>query len=126
MLGIIWADHAINIGKIGRFIQAELMPTLRTTLRYELPDYEVWVRVFEQQLGPRLVLLIAPRLLLYGILPAAAIALAIMAAQTRNVLFWTLVGIGAALIVIFGGYAILILLSTIWKDTGAAAKDLGS
>jgi hypothetical protein len=24
MLGIIWADHAINIGKIGRFIQAEL------------------------------------------------------------------------------------------------------
>src|SRR5438067_1023895 len=50
MLGIIWADHAINIGKIGRFIQDALMPRLREVLRYELPDYELWVRAFEQQL----------------------------------------------------------------------------
>lgn len=116
MLGIIWADHAINIGNLGRFIQRRLMPTLSETLNHELPDYEVWIRTFEQQKGRRLLLLIAPMLLIFAILPTAALILACAVALARDRLFWALVGTGAALILIFGSYSTSILFGWIWSD----------
>jgi hypothetical protein len=125
MLGIIWADHAINIGNLGRFIQHKLMPLLRRTLNHDLPDYEVWIRAFEQRMGPRLLLLIAPMLLIFAILPAAALALAWAVAVTKDKLFWALAGTGVALILIFGGYSIAILLGWTWDDGQAASKNTG-
>jgi len=116
MLGIIWADHAINIGNLGRFIQFRLMPILNTTLKCELPDYEVFIRSFEQQKGPRLVLLVAPMLLLFALLPAGAVILASAAAAVRDPLFWSLFSIGTVLILIFGGYSIAILFGWTWKE----------
>jgi hypothetical protein len=114
MLGIIWADHAINIGNLGRFIQGRLMPLLSATLKRDLPDYEVWIRTFEQQRGRRLLLLIAPMLLIFAVLPTAALILACAAAPARDILFWVLVGTGATLILIFGGYSTSILFGWIW------------
>ena len=77
MLGIIWADHAINIGNIGRFIQNGLMPKLGAALKQRIPDYEISIRAFERRIGWRLLLLLAPMVLLFAILPAAALVLAL-------------------------------------------------
>src|SRR5262249_4052830 len=95
MLGIIWADHAINIGNIGRFIQNRLMPALSGTLKCGLPDYEVAIRAFEQKNGPRLLLLVAPMLLIFTILPAGALIFACVQAQGRHFLFWAAAALGA-------------------------------
>lgn len=116
MLGIIWADHAINIGNLGRFIQYRLMPLLSATLKRELPDYESFIRHFEQQKGRRLVLLLAPMLLLFALLPAAALFLAWAVTTVRDPLFWALFSIGAALILIFGSYSTSILFGWTWGD----------
>lgn len=123
MLGIIWADHAINIGNIGRFIQYRLMPLLSTTLKRDLPDYEVWIRTFEQKKGRRLLLLIAPTVLLFAVLPAAALILACVVAVTRDMLFWGLVGIGGILILIFGGFSVSLLFGSIWSDDADTLKN---
>jgi hypothetical protein len=119
MLGIIWADHAINIGNLGRFIQHSLMPLLSGTLQHDLPDYETFIRQFEQQKGRRLILLLAPMLLLFALLPAAALFLAWAVAAVRDQLFWSLLAIGAVLILIFGGYSSSILFGWIWQDDAA-------
>jgi hypothetical protein len=118
MLGIIWADHAISIGNLGRFIQHRLMPLLSEALKQELPDYESFIRQFERQKGRRLILLIAPMLLLFALLPAAALFLAWAVAAVRDTLFWTLISIGAVLILIFGGYSTSILFGWTWDDGG--------
>src|SRR5438270_286240 len=34
LLGIIWCDHAINIGKLGRFLEKEIIPALDKRLNY--------------------------------------------------------------------------------------------
>jgi len=115
LLGIIWCDHAINIGKLGRFLEKEIIPALDKRLNYPVPDYEKSVREFEKELWPRFVLLIAPRLVLYGILPVMAIIVAYNAAVMHGPLFWGLAAIGAAVILLFGGYAASILFSDIWK-----------
>jgi hypothetical protein len=116
MLGIIWADHAINIGNLGRFIQRRLMPLLSATLKHDLPDYEVSIRTFEQRKGRRLLLLITPMLLLFAVLPAGALILAWAVTPTRDILFMLLAGTGAALVLIFGGYSTSILFGWIWDD----------
>jgi hypothetical protein len=125
MLGIIWADHAINIGNLGRFIQRRLMPLLSATLKRDLPDYEVSIRTFEQQKGRRLLLLITPMLLLFAVLPAGALILAWAVAPTRGILFMLLAGTGAALVLIFGGYSTSILFGWIWDDDWSTSKDTG-
>jgi len=122
MLGIIWADHAINIGNIGRFIQHQLMPRLSNILKSQLPDYEDWIRRFESRMGTRALLLISPMLLLFVILPASALAFAGMVIPTKDATFYTLGGLGAVLILIFGGYAISILLGWVWLFDPGAAK----
>jgi len=122
MLGIIWADHAINIGNLGRFIQHRLMPLLSGTLQRDLPDYERFIRQFEQQKGRRLILLLAPMLLLFALLPAAALFLAWAVATVRDPLFWSLLAIGSGLILIFGGYSSSILFGWTWQDDTARAS----
>ena len=116
MLGILWADHAINIGNIGRFIQHRLMPLLSATLKRQLPDYEISIREFEQRLGSRLLLLIAPMVLLFAILPIAALILAWVVTPARDLLFYFLVATGAILVLIFGGYSTSLLFGWIWND----------
>lgn len=115
MLGIIWSDHAINIGNIGRFIQHNIMPILRTTLGRDVPDYEFTIRSFEKQKGQRLLLLIAPMLLIFAVLPIAALGLAFVDSSVHDLLFWVLAGAGAILVLIFGGYATSILFGWIWS-----------
>jgi hypothetical protein len=116
MLGIIWADHAINIGNIGRFIQGHLMPLISATLKRDLPDYEISVREFERRKGRRLLLLVAPMLLIFAVLPAAALILAWIAAPMRDWLFYFMAGMGAALVLVFGGYSTSILFGWIWNE----------
>lgn len=116
MLGIIWADHAINIGNLGQFIERKLMPLLSATLKHDLPDYEVSIRTFEQRKWRRLLLLIAPMLLLFAVLPAAALILAWVVTPTRDLLFMLIAGTGAVLVLIFGGYSTSILFGWIWDE----------
>lgn len=117
MLGIIWSDHAINIGYLGRFIQHSIMPLLRATLKRDLPDYEMWIRNFERDRGKRLLLLISPMLLLFAILPASSLVLAWTVSLDRDALFYVLAATGAVLILIFGGYSMSLLFGWIWtKD----------
>lgn len=120
MLGIIWADHAINIGNLGRFIQTRLMPTMSAVLHSNLPDYEVTVRAFERQRGQRLILLVAPMLLLFAVLPVAALLLAFAAVHPHDLRFWSLSVIGAVLVLVFGGYSVSILFGWIWGAEAAA------
>jgi hypothetical protein len=115
MLGIIWADHAINIGNIGRFIQHEIMPRLRQTVDRDLPDYEIWIRAFEEQMGRRLLLLIAPMVVMFAVLPLGALILAYKVTPTRDSLFWILLIAGAGLILTFGSYLMSILFGWIWN-----------
>lgn len=116
MLGIIWADHAINIGNIGRFIQNQIMPLIGSTIGRDLPDYEICIRSFEHQKGRRLLLLISPMLLIFALLPAAALVLAFVESATRDTSFWVLAVAGATLILIFGGYSTSILFGWIWNS----------
>lgn len=115
MLGIIWADHAINIGNLGRFIQIRIIPTLSSVLQRDVPDYEVTIRAFERQRGQRLILLVAPMLLLFAVLPIASLVLAAAVVASHDEPFWVMTIIGTALIVIFGGYSLAILFGWIWK-----------
>jgi hypothetical protein len=116
MLGIIWADHSINIENLGLFIEWKLMPRLEVILKYKLSDYETRARPFETRLWRRFFLLIAPRLLLYAILPAAALILACVVAPVRDAVFWALVAIGITLILIFCGCAARIQFSGIRRS----------
>lgn len=122
MLGIMWADHAINIGNLGRFVQNRLMPLLSATLKHELPDYEIWIRTFEQKKGRRLLLLIAPMLLMFAILPAAALALAYAVVLVRDTLFWVLFVTGTSLVLVFGGYAAAVHFGWIWDVNGGILR----
>jgi hypothetical protein len=118
MLGILWEDHAINIGNIGRFIQRSIMPRLSASLGSDLPDYELWIRDFEQRQGSRLVLLIAPITLMFAVLPLGALILAYHVVGVRDLLFCVLLTSGAVLIAIFGGYSIAIQFGWIWNRQG--------
>jgi hypothetical protein len=121
MLGIIWADHAINIGNIGRFIQNELTPRLGKLLRSDLPDYQNWISAFESRRATRALLLVSPMLLIFAILPACALAFASAEIAHRDAVFYILGGLGAVSILIFGGYAVAILMGWVWLfDPGAA------
>lgn len=122
MLGIIWADHAINIANIGRFIQRRLMPDLSATLKQQVPDYEVLIRAFEQRLGWRFLLLTAPTVLLFAILPAAALLLAWLAAPARDLVFYLLAATGTLLVIGFGALSVLILTGSIWYDSADQAQ----
>lgn len=126
MLGILWADHAINIGNLGRFIQHSLMPLLGATLGRELPDYEVWIRKFEQKRGRRLLLLVAPMLLLFAILPASALILAWTVSSDHDILFCVLAATGLVLIAIFGSFSVSILFGWTWSAPPEGASPPGS
>lgn len=115
MLGIIWADHAINIGNIGRFIQDRIMPSLRATLKQPLPDYELRIRHFEAQMGARLLLLIAPMAMLFAIIPAASLVIVWSVVSDKDIIFWMLFVSGSALILTFGLYSVMIFFSSIWN-----------
>jgi hypothetical protein len=116
MLGIIWQDHAINIGNIGRFIQQSIMPRLKATLKTDLPDYEVTIREFERLQGRRLILLVAPTVLMFAILPLGALIVAFNAIVARDLVFWAMVTAGSVLILIFGSFSISIQFGWIWAS----------
>lgn len=116
MLGIIWQDHAINIGNIGRFIQLSIIPRLKATLKTDLPDYEVTIREFERLQGRRLILLVAPTVLMFAILPLGALIVAFNAVAVRDLVFWVMLTAGSILILIFGGFAISIQFGWIWAS----------
>jgi hypothetical protein len=117
MLGIMWTDHAINIGNIGRFIQDHIIPRLQEMTRSRLPNYELVIREFEQRRAQRLALLTAPQALLFAILPAGALALAWAVTPKPDALFYTLAGLGIASILIFGGYSLAIQYSWVWNGS---------
>src|ERR1035438_2161990 len=66
VLGMVYMDHAVSIGYMGRFIQHEIKPQLANLGNMpEVLDYEVFARRFEQNRKFRLLLFALPLLLIF-------------------------------------------------------------
>ena len=101
ILGLVWLDHAANISNIGDFILQRLWPALGTVSGAEgLPDYEATVRAYERTPGGFLRLFGLPPFLIFILVPIVAIIIA-FDASSQGWLFWTLVIIDLALLLIF-------------------------
>jgi hypothetical protein len=87
ILGLIYTDHALNIGKLARFIRWQVKPRLAEALGLaELVDYEVYANNY-----------IPPRRAYRHVLPGAIIAMFIAIPVAAIVLpFTTLLGAGQA------------------------------
>lgn len=101
ILGLVWLDHAANISNIGDFIMQRLWPALVAGSEADaLPDYEVAVRAYERSPGVLLRLFGLPPLLIFILLPIVAIVVA-FDSSSQDWLFWTLVVIDLALLLVF-------------------------
>lgn len=115
ILGILWADHAIIIGYLGRFIQRRVMPRLSDTLEeQDLPDFETWIRAFERKTVRRFVLMGAPYLMMFAVLPLGALVLACRVVTQHDLLYWALACLGGSLVLLFGIYFAAVLDGRIW------------
>jgi hypothetical protein len=73
-LGLLFIDHATNIGHIGEYINTVLKPLLREAAHEpRLLGYEEWVDAFETQPIRRLLPFGIPLVLLFNIVPVAAL-----------------------------------------------------
>jgi hypothetical protein len=116
-LGIMWVNHAIGIGNIGRFVQDKIMPRLSKTLRSDdLPDYEKLVRDHDKRKGAVFLRRYAPVLLIFALLPAGALVIALLVPGDKDWKFWALTVLGAILIIIFGGFVMSMLFGWAWKN----------
>ena len=101
ILGLVWLDHAANISNIGDFIMQHLWPALRAASQAEkLPDYEAAVRSYERTPGGFLRLFGLPPFLIFILVPVVAIVVA-FDSSSRDWLFWTLVIVDLALLLVF-------------------------
>ena len=73
-LGLLFLDHATNIGNIGTYIDTVLKPLLRGAAREErLMGYEEWVDKYETNPFRRLLPFGIPLVLLFNITPVASL-----------------------------------------------------
>jgi hypothetical protein len=74
-LGMLFLDHAANIGRIGEYINTVIKPVLReATGEPRLLGYEEWVDEFEEQGLERLLPFGIPLVLAFTIVPVASLA----------------------------------------------------
>lgn len=74
MLGMLYLDHNLAIGNLGRFIQSEIKPALFQRIGAELPDYEEFVRTLELRRLERGFLLGVPIFVMFALIPLGALA----------------------------------------------------
>jgi hypothetical protein len=73
-LGLLFIDHATNIGNIGEYIDKVLKPLLQEEAREpRLLCYEEWVDAFEREPIRRLLPFGIPLVLLFNVVPVAAL-----------------------------------------------------
>jgi hypothetical protein len=88
-LGLLFMDHASNIGRIGEYINTVIKPTLReATGENRLLGYEEWVDEFEEQSLARLLPFGIPLILAFTMVPVAA--LVYLATRIDDVWSWVL------------------------------------
>jgi hypothetical protein len=92
-LGMLFIDHAANIGRIGEYINTVIKPVLReATGEHRLLGYEEWVDEFEEQSLDRLLPFGVPLVVAFTIVPVAS--LAYLAPRLDDAWSWALWGIG--------------------------------
>jgi hypothetical protein len=104
ILGMVYIDHHVNIGNIGRFIRELLMPALsKATRASELPDYEMAVRKFEGRAIFRLFVFGNPILFMFGVLPLLALILPFLPGMhtPRHPTLWAPAALGIVLLLSF-------------------------
>jgi drug/metabolite transporter (DMT)-like permease len=102
ILGMMYVDHDVNIGNIGRFIQSSIIPELaRVTGVAGLPDYEVFVREFERRGSFRVFVFGIPVLFMFALLPLGALILPFLPDTSRHPTLWAPAGVGSILVVAF-------------------------
>lgn len=104
ILGMMYVDHDVNIGNIGRFIQTAIMPELAKAAGIAgLPDYEVFVRQFEQRAGFRVFMFGIPILFMFSLLPLGALVLPFLPGMhtIRHPTLWAPAGLGSILLISF-------------------------
>jgi hypothetical protein len=95
-LGLLFLDHAANIGRIGEYINTVLKPLLRDAAGDQrLLSYEEWVDDYETRSLERLLPFGIPLVLAFTMVPVGA--LVYLAARIDEVWSWILWVIGALL-----------------------------
>jgi hypothetical protein len=85
-LGLLFIDHATNIGNIGTYINTVLKPLLREAADDErLLSYEEWVDNFERQPVRRLLPFGIPLVLLFNAVPIGSL---VFSASRLDDLWW--------------------------------------
>lgn len=74
MLGMLYLDHNLAIGNLGRFIQQKIKRDLFELLDASLPDYEEFVRTLELRRLERGFLLGVPIFVMFALIPIGALA----------------------------------------------------
>jgi hypothetical protein len=82
-LGLLFIDHAVNIGNIGKYINTVLKPLLREAAGdSRLLSYEEWVDKYEEQPFWRLLPFGIPLVLLFNVVPVASVLFTITVIDT--------------------------------------------
>jgi hypothetical protein len=103
MLGMLWIDHAINIGCIGVFLQTEVLPAVGQAAGLKhVPNYELKVRDLEGRRMLRIFVFGFPIFLLFAGLPIAALLyMLLLPGNMAGAVFWGPFLLGAGLVAIF-------------------------
>ena len=79
LLGFLYLDHAINIGRLGRFIRWVIKPKLAQALHVaQLVDYEVHSNNYHEPKLARRLLLPCATLSMFGVVPAVALIIPVL------------------------------------------------
>jgi hypothetical protein len=129
ILGLIYLDHALAIGNMGRFIENTLIPRIASLLRQpDLPDYEQYVRQLESRHDERIVLLWVPIAALFAILPGVALVLPLFLTKSPfcDPVVWPFLIAGVMLLAIFLWFSLLYITNSprIWPR--ASTRQQGS
>lgn len=107
-LGLLFIDHATNIGRIGEYINTVLKPLLRTISgEATLLGYEEWVNAYEAIRVRRILPFGIPLVLFFNIVPVAALAYS--ATRIDTPWSWTLWAMGVVTTVVEVGFWIAFL-----------------
>lgn len=88
-LGLLFIDHATNIGNIGNYINTALKPLLREAAgEPRLLSYEEWVDAFEEQPVRRLLPYGIPLMLLFNAVPIGS--LVFIVSRVHDLWTWAL------------------------------------
>lgn len=103
ILGLIYIDHAININKLGRFINRVIKPSLEAVIGDEIVDFERTIRAQKIEKGRlwSVFLLSFPILLLFAVIPFAALLLPFFESKVYDATYWVLAALGSTVVLLF-------------------------